>query len=485
MTHGEPSQPAAVATASGRDLTPVPDRLRWGLHLLVAALLVLVAVRASTSTSTSGMDGTAAPWPWVVAGCALVAAIYAAGPLSGVVAESSRASAVWLGLLLSAWVGLLALTPEAVYLAFPWFFLLLHLLPRRAALTAVALTTVAAIVGFAWHQDSFTIAMAIGPIVGAGVVVATVFGYQALHAESEQRRRLIVELDRTRAELAVAEHRAGVVDERARLAREIHDTLAQGLSSIQLLLQAATRSLDPAREVDTARAATLVEQARQAAKDNLAEARRFVQALTPVDLEQSTLAGALRRLCETTTARSEISVTFHEVGPPTALPTPVDVALLRIAQGALANTVQHSGATRADVTLTTADAVVSLDVVDDGRGFDPERASHPDAVITSAAPAAAARGADGNEVNDTGRAGFGLRSMRERVALLGGRLTVESRPGAGTGAGTGSGTAISVHLDRAAESATGTASDLHAETRPDAPATSSTPIGAPRVKGLP
>ena len=214
----------------------------------------------------------------MVVGCAIVAAVYAVGPLSGVVAASSGASALWLGLLLAAWVGLLALTPEAVYLAFPWFFLLLHLLPRRVGLAGVVVTTVVAIVGFAWHQSSFTIAMAIGPVVGAGVVVATVFGYQALQAESEQRRQLIALLDRTRAELAVAEHRAGVVDERARLAREIHDTLAQGLSSIQLLLQAATRSLDPAREVDAARAAALVEQARLAAKDNLAEARRFVRA---------------------------------------------------------------------------------------------------------------------------------------------------------------------------------------------------------------
>ncbi len=445
MTHGAPDQPAEVALASERDLTPVPDGLRWGLHLLVAALLALVAVR--------GIVAPAAHWPWVVVGCAIVAAVYAVGPLSGVVAASSGASALWLGLLLAAWVGLLALTPEAVYLAFPWFFLLLHLLPRRVGLAGVVVTTVVAIVGFAWHQSSFTIAMAIGPVVGAGVVVATVFGYQALQAESEQRRQLIALLDRTRAELAVAEHRAGVVDERARLAREIHDTLAQGLSSIQLLLQAATRSLDPAREVDAARAAALVEQARLAAKDNLAEARRFVRALTPVDLEQSTLAAALRRLCDTTSARSDVAVTFHEVGPPTALPTPVDVALLRIAQGALANTVQHAGATRADVTLTVADTVVSLDVVDDGAGFVPGRGNAADAV-------AGAGEFDGDGVNGSGRTGFGLRSMRERATLLGGRLSVESRPGAGT--------AISVHLDRTGEIPTSTATETPTETATNA-----------------
>ncbi len=161
-----------------------------------------------------------------------------------------------------------------------------------------------------------------------------------------------------------------------------------------------------------------------------------MRALTPVDLEQATLAAALRRLCDTASARSDIVVTFHEVGPPTALPTPVDVALLRIAQGALANTVQHAGASRADVTLTTADTVVSLDVVDDGAGFVPGQVNASDA-------AAGAGGDDGDGVNDSGRTGFGLRSMHERAALLGGRLTVESRPGAGT--------AISVHLDRTGE----------------------------------
>ena len=113
--------------------------------------------------------------------------------------------------------------------------------------------------------------MVIGPVLGAGVVVATVFGYQALYAESEHRRRLILELDRTRSELAAAQHRAGVMDERERLAREIHDTLAQGLSSIQLLLRAATRSLDPEREVNRP-GLDLVEQARHEAHENLAEA---------------------------------------------------------------------------------------------------------------------------------------------------------------------------------------------------------------------
>lgn len=411
------SHPSAVpgSTVVSRRLPPipVPTALRWGIHLLVAALLVLVVLR--------GVVGQAPGWPWVVMFAGLVGVVYSVGPQWKAVSRSSRVAGAWLGLLVAAWVALLAVSPEAVYLAFPWFFLLLHLLPRPVGVTAVGIVTVAAVSGFAWHEKALTVAMVIGPVLGAGVVIATVFGYQALFVESEHRRRLILELDRTRSELSTVQHRAGVMDERERLAREIHDTLAQGLSSIQLLLRAATRSLDAERQINPARAFDLVEQARHEAQESLVEARRFVRALAPGDLEQSTLAGALRRLCETTTSRAGIPVSFHQVGPATPLPTPVEVALLRIAQAALGNTTQHAKATRADVTLTVMDEAVTLDVVDDGIGF----ATRAQALVTEAG---------------TGPGGFGLRSMTSRAAELGGVLTVESQPGRGT--------AISVLFDR-------------------------------------
>ena len=416
------SSPSAAllgsAVTSRSEPIPVPVALRWGVHVLVAALLVLTAAR-SVAVQRNG-------WPWVVLCAGLVGIVYGLGPRWSAVSRSHRVAGAWIALLLTSWVALLVLSPEAVYLAFPWFFLLLHLLPRGVALPAVALVTIAAVAGFAWHQRTFTLAMLIGPVLGAGVVIATVFGYQALHAESEQRRRLILELDRTRSELAAVEHRAGVMDERERLAREIHDTLAQGLSSIQLLLRAANRSLDPHREVNPARAAGLVEQARREAQENLAEARRFVRALAPGDLQESTLAGALQRLCETTAARTGLTVSFNRVGPATPLATPLEVALLRIAQSALGNTTQHSQATRADVTLTVMDTAVTLDVVDDGIGFD----------TSAPVPATPAT---------SGSGGFGLRSMTSRAAELGAVLTVESQPGRGT--------AISVLFDRSAAAA--------------------------------
>ncbi|MFG2868186.1 sensor histidine kinase [Streptomyces sp. NPDC048338] len=411
-----------------RSLTPALRVVRLCLHLLMAGLLVLAAVRADSAAG--------------VAAAAVTGAVYAAGSLLPSVRTSRRAAGLWLAALCASWLVLLWLTPEGLWVAFPLYFLQLHLLPVRWSLPAVALTACAAILSYVRHGDALNPGVFIGPLLGAAVAVATVLGYQALYRESERRRRLIEELLSTRAELAAAERHAGTLAERERLAREIHDTLAQGLSSIQLLLRAAQRTLPP-----DSPAAGHVERARRAAQDNLAEARRFVRALAPPGLEHGSLAAALERLCEpgperlseegpgpaSTTARGQGSATgrgpgstpgpgpaeepgpgrplrarFTVSGTPVELPTPYEVALLRIAQSALANTVRHADASRAEITLSFMDASVTLDVVDDGRGFDPARLS----------PSA--------------EGGFGLPAMRSRAQSLGGTFTVESAPGQGT-----------------------------------------------------
>lgn len=371
--------------------------LRVCLHVLVAALLALVAGRAVGDQRSA----TAA----VVAVAVVLAVVYAAGPVLPPVRRSRAAAATWLGVLTAGWLVLLGLTPDAVWLAFPLFLLQLHLLSARWAVPAVVVTTVAAITGFVWHQQAFVASAVIGPGIGAAVAVATVLGYQALYRESEHRRRLIEQLTATRTELAAAEHSSGVLAERERLAREIHDTLAQGLSSIQLLLRAAQRALPDQPDV----VAGHLEPARQTAQDNLAEARRFVRALTPLDLEGGSLPAALRRLCTTTATQSAVAVHFELDGTPVPRPTPYEVALLRIAQSALANTVRHAGASRAKLILGYMDSRVALDIVDDGAGFDPT--------------AVRAARADG---------GFGLAAMHARAGELGGTLCVESTPGQGT-----------------------------------------------------
>ncbi|MEV8319163.1 sensor histidine kinase [Streptomyces sp. NPDC059900] len=378
--------------------TPVTLVLRLCLHALLAGLLALVVVRA--------LAGGGPRAGAVVAVVAAMGGVYAAGVLSPAVARSQRAAALWLAALGVCWAVLLVLSPAGLWTAFPLYFLQLHLLPVRWALPAVALTAAAAIAGFLLHGSPVTPGSFIGPVLGAAVAVATVLGYEALYRESERRRELIDELVATRAELAAAERTAGTLAERERLAREIHDTLAQGLSSIQLLLRAAQRAL-PAGSP----AAPHIEQARAAAQDNLAEARRFVRALSPPDLERGSLAKALERLSASASpgsGGSRVDVQFTVSGMPVELPTPYEVALLRTAQSALANTVRHAEAGRAEITLSFMDTSVSLDVVDDGRGFDP----------------ASTTSGDGG--------GFGLPAMRARARSLGGTLSVESAPGQGT-----------------------------------------------------
>ncbi|WP_326700770.1 sensor histidine kinase [Streptomyces sp. NBC_01754] len=391
-----------------RTPTHVTTGLRLCLHALLVGLLVLAAVRAVSDGI--GHSTTVA----VLA--ASTAALYGAGALAPVVQPHTRAAAVWLAGLGALWLALLALSPDALWVAFPLYFLQLHLLPVRWGLPAVVVTAGAAITGFLLHDREVSPGTFIGPLLGAAVAVATVLGYDALFRESDRRRELIEELVSTRAELAGAERTAGTLAERERLAREIHDTLAQGLTSIQLLLRAAERTLP-----EDAPAATHVRRAREAAQENLAEARRFVRALSPPDLEHGSLAGALSRL-SSRTSTPELTVQCAVSGTPVELPLPYEVALLRTAQSALANTVRHADARRAEITLSFMETSVSLDVVDDGRGFDPS--ARPEGPGTSGGSEPA--GGSG----PTG--GFGLPAMRARARSLGGTLSVESAPGQGT-----------------------------------------------------
>ncbi|MCC6315692.1 MAG: sensor histidine kinase, partial [Thermomicrobiales bacterium] len=263
--------------------------------------------------------------------------------------------------------------------------------------------------------SGLTTGAAVGPLVGAAIAIALGLGYRALYRENQERQRLIEELLATRAELAEKERVAGVLSERARLAREIHDTVAQGLASIQLLLHAAEQTDGQRPGIEHVRLA------RETAALNLAEARRFIHALSPPTLDDQTLAGALERLAEATRRSatlgvdgepdSGLDVSVCVSGDPASLPPPIETALLRIAQGALANVVQHARARRAMVTLSYAEDAVSLDVVDDGAGFD-----------AAGGQATPRRREDGS---------FGIAAMQERVAQLGGEFVIESAPGSG------------------------------------------------------
>lgn len=198
-------------------------------------------------------------------------------------------------------------------------------------------------------------------------------------------------------------------EERARLAREIHDTLAQGFAGIVTQLQAAEEAPDQdARTRHTDAALAL-------ARDGLAEARRSVHALRPVALDEVRLPDALRNAARAWSARTGIPVEVRTSGDATTLRTEAEVALLRTAQEALANVERHAGAHRVALSLRTDATGTRLEVRDDGRGFDP-----------------AEQAMTGDDSRSTEAGGYGLVAMRERIESIAGALVVDSQPGHGT-----------------------------------------------------
>lgn len=377
-------------------LTPVFVGLRAGLHMLFVALTVLVIVRAVIAPTQASIAA--------ICLAVILLGTYAVGTLIAWAPRSRRvAGAVWLGVITLEWIALLWLTPEAAYLVFPLFFLYLHLLGRLWGSAAIVVATAIAICALGIH-GGWTAGGVVGPIVGAGVALLIGLGYEALAREAHQREALMQELLATRGQLAATERESGVLAERARLAREIHDTVAQGLSSIQMLLHAAERA-----DLDGAGVEHVV-LARETAASALADARHFIRELTPPDLDGRGLGGALRRLASTQWAAQGLPVEVR-VSDAVDLPMHVQTALLRIAQGAIANVIQHADADSAWITLTVGGDRLQFTIADDGRGFDPAQ--------SPGAP--------------TGRSdSFGLRAIRERVDQLGGTLAVTSAPGEGT-----------------------------------------------------
>ena len=231
---------------------------------------------------------------------------------------------------------------------------------------------------------------------------------RALAEQESANRRLeatIAENEALHQQLLAKAREAGVLDERRRMAQEIHDTLAQGLTGIVTQLQAAEQaasrpSADPAGWRRHVAAAT------QLARDSLSEARRSVDALRPEPLERSRLSEALADVAERWATLNGIPVQAQTTGTARPIRPEIEFALLRAAQEALANVARHAHATRVGLTVSYMENEVALDVRDDGVGFDPATL--------------------------TGGGGFGLIAMRQRVADLSGTVEVESEPGGGT-----------------------------------------------------
>ena len=208
------------------------------------------------------------------------------------------------------------------------------------------------------------------------------------------------------------------------MAREIHDTLAQGLTGIITQLEAAQQTGNDAERERR------IGNAKRLARDSLAEARRSVQALRPQALENSRLPDALAGEVARWSATSGVAAEVETTGDARALHPEVEVTLLRVAQEALANVAKHAGASRAGVTLSYMEDVVSLDVRDDGVGFNPSAPSNESRANESSANGSSANGRSAN--GSPAGSGFGLIAMRQRVDRLAGQLEIESEPGAGT-----------------------------------------------------
>ncbi|MCG8966882.1 MULTISPECIES: sensor histidine kinase [Streptomyces] len=382
---------------------PYDPDTRWlGAVLHVAFFLLLGGALARFLLRHPGEPRT----PWIIALSLALAALHLLGPvLSGAGARPTRRSLAWLGAVVAVWMVLVVLAPSFSWCAVPLFYTGLRTLPARAALVLVTVLTVFVVAAQLRLAGRFDPNLLLAPPAVAAIATA-VF----LHTERQaaRQRALIDDLIRTRRELAAAERREGTLAERQRLSMEIHDTLAQGLSSQRMLLQAAERVW----ESDPGKARTHVRGAASVAEHNLAEVRRFVHDLAPADLARGGgLVAALGALAERESG-DHLTVRVHvdDGGRAPLLPDRVQSALLRIAQGALANVREHAGASTAALTLTLLEDQAVLDVTDDGHGFDP-----------AALPGA-----------PSGVRGHGLPAMRARLRGLGGTLTVESAPGEGT-----------------------------------------------------
>jgi signal transduction histidine kinase len=270
-------------------------------------------------------------------------------------------AALFLGQLAFS-AALVAHTP--LYGFFAWScYLSLGRLPSRAAAGAGLVATAAVVAGsqIGGFPSSTSEWLVYIFVLVANAAVAGALTVRAIK-QNEQRTRLEAALRENAGlhqQLLVQAREAGMLDERARMAREIHDTIAQGLIGIVTQIEAAEESASPKRHLDAAT---------KLARESLAEARRSVQALRPQPLEEARLPEAQATVADGWSALNGVSASVSTTGDPRPLPVDVEATLLRTAQEALANVAKHASASRVGLTLSDMDEVVTLDVRDDGVG---------------------------------------------------------------------------------------------------------------------
>ncbi|WP_297190551.1 sensor histidine kinase [uncultured Corynebacterium sp.] len=365
-----------------------------GIHIITALLL---AVTVATSLTVSILEFMQVSFLAVTFG-----AIYYAGNHFFHQLNTTQ-HGLWAFGLTALWILLLPHHLSAVYLVAALYFVYLRSFDERTSTAAILGAT--GIVIVANIPTGITVGAVVGPLLGGVVTIGIAFVFRRMWRMSAEKEELIDQLMKTRSQLAESEHEAGMAAERQRIAHEIHDTVAQGLSSIQMLLSVAEADINAGKSKEEPLKKIAI--AKKSAADNLAEARAMIAALQPAALAKTNLEGALERIAENI---ESVDVNISVEGEDRQLPMRTETTLLRIAQGALGNVVKHSQATATLVTLTYDPDEVRLDVVDNGVGFDPAQ------VVA----------------RPRGLGHIGLDAMRERAREVDGTLAIESTPGQGT-----------------------------------------------------
>lgn len=347
-------------------------------------------------------------WPRTIASAALVLALF---PIYWFLARPSRAGVrantwkAWAYVVIATAVyfvayGLNNWANIALFIVSPQFFLVLSAVPAAVAIVVINFGGVLVrwLVGDLEPGD-------VAGTVGLTVLVIAVSVYfsnriTAVTKESRERGILIQRLREQQREIAELSEQQGAAAERERIAREMHDTLAQGFTSIVTLGHAVQGELD----ADPATARRHVELITETAQENLQESRRIIAALTPGRLAESTLEQALGRVAARFEDETGVPVAFGVSGDPRPAPPAVEVVALRVFQESLANVRKHAEAREVDATLAYEPDAVRLTVRDDGAGFDA----------------------------DAPRDGYGIDGMQARVREAGGGFELTTAPGEGT-----------------------------------------------------
>ncbi|MFE5774957.1 sensor histidine kinase [Brachybacterium sp. NPDC056505] len=386
--------------------TPYALALRWLVHVLLYLLVVVVALR------TLGDLPSASALARLVLLIVLVSVYSIGARRTAGRGADHRGSWRALGHLLPAvlaWAACLALTPDATWIAFGLDFAVLYALPLAGGIVGLVLVTAIAVGGFAAWQGALPVAGVVGPVIGALVALAVVLAVRALQEEIDERTRLARDLLAAQEDLARTQREAARAEERTRIARELHDTVAQSALSIQMLLDASRTALEGG---DSPTALGHLGEARRTAALTSRQTRSFVDQEAADEREGMGLEERLRAVIDETAPAAGASPVVSlrcelDPGTPGLVPERTASGLERILRSLLGNVLQHADAARAVATLSVQDGDLVLDVVDDGVGMAP------------GSPEGAAEG-------------FGLRTVRARARALGGAMALESAPGEGT-----------------------------------------------------